>query len=180
MNDHLLLEKLTLHVKVDNENQIFSDFAYNEDNLSSELSNYLKEKAECAFPLPAKENFIIKIHSDNHHLRLPEITRCIHRHFHNEYDAAKRQLHHALRMALVLFGLGMIALILNYFAVTYVNNFFLTSILNITAWVFIWAAVEVAVLERHDIKRDCIILRRLAYAEVAFSNGTKLDAPVYI
>lgn len=180
MKDHLKPNEFTLHVKINDESQIFSNLNFNEDNLNYELGNYLQEKAEHEFPLPLKENYTINIHSINPNLRLPEVTRCIHHHFHNRYDAEKRKLRDNLRFALILFTLGMLTLVLNYFAVTYFNNFFLTRILDITAWVFIWGAVEVSVLERHNIRRNCIILRRLAFAEVKITYNTKLDAPVYI
>lgn len=180
MTDHLLKDKLTLHVKIDDESQIFSNYGYNEDNLSSELSNYLSEKAEHGIPLPPDENFIINIHTKNLSLRLPEITRCIHRHYHNEYDAEKRRLRNNLHFALVLFISGMLALVLRFFAMKFINNFFLTEFLNITSWVFVWGAVEVFVLERYNIRRRCIVLRRLAFAEIIITPDTKLDAPIYI
>ncbi len=180
MDDHLLMEKLTLHVKVDNEDQIFSDFAYNEDNLSPELSNCLIEKAENALPLPRKENFIIKIHSNNASLRLPEITRCIHRHFHNAYDAAKRKLRSLTHLVMLFFTLGLLTLVLQFLANQFFDNFFVNEVLNITDWVFIWGAIEIVFLECRSARKDCMILRRLAYAEVAFTDSTKIDAPVYI
>jgi len=180
VEDHLLLDKLTLHVKIDNESQFFSNYTYNGDNLSHDLGDYLLEKAETALPVPVKENFIINIHTQNHNLRLPEITRCIHRHFHNEFDAEKRKLRSNLHFALVLFTLGLAALVLRFIALQFTTNFFITEILNITSWVFIWGTVEVIVLERHNIHRRCNILRRLAYAEVMLSDNTKLDAPIYI
>ncbi len=180
MNDHLLMERLTLDVKIDNENQIFSDFAFNEDNLNPELSNYLIEKAEHALPLPAKENFIVKIHSDNANLRLPEITRCIHRHFHNAYDAAKRKLRSLTRLVMLFFFLGVITLVLQFMANQFFDNFFVNEVLNITDWVFIWGAIEIIFLECRAARKECVILRRLAYAEVAFTDSTKMDAPVYI
>ena len=180
MEEQLLLHKLTLHVKIDDESQLYSNYSYSGDNLSPELSDYLKEKAEHALPLPPKENFIVQIHTQNNNLRLPDITRCIHRHFHNEYDAEKRKLRNNSRLALVLFTLGMVALVLQFFAEEYVDNFFLTEILNVAAWVFIWGAVEVFVLERYNIRRHCVILRRLAFAEIDITNDSKLDAPVYI
>jgi len=180
VKDHLPPRNFTLHVKIDDESQIFSNYTYNEDNLNFELGNFLQEKAEHEFPLPVKENYTVNIHSENSNLRLPEVARCIHHHFHNRYDAEKRKLRDNLRFALVLLFLGMFALILRYFAMTYINNFFLTEILNITSWVFIWGTVEVIILERHNIRRHCIIARRLAFAEIKITANTKLDAPVYI
>lgn len=180
MDKQLIKPDYNLHVKIADESQIFSKFSYTEDNLNEELSTFLFEKAEHAFPLPVKENFTINIHTTNPHLRLPEITRCIHHHFHNRYDAEKRKLRDNFRFAMGLIMLGLLALVLRYFAVTYVDNFFLSEILNITSWVFIWGAVEVIILERHNIRRHCIVARRLAFAEVKIIGNTKLDAPIYI
>lgn len=180
MKDHLLPQQFTLHVKVKDESQIFSDYTYNEDNLNYELGNYLQEKAEHEFPLPIKENYIINIHSENPNLRLTEVTRCIHHHFHNRYDAEKRKLRDNFRFATILFAIATLALITYFLAETYVGNFFLTEIADLLTWVFGWGAVEVSLLERHTIRRRSIILRRLAFAEVKITGDTKLDAPVYI
>lgn len=180
MHNHITTDKLSLHIKIDNENQIFSEYSFDGDNLNTELSECLIEKAERVKSLPKNENFKIQIHTNNYNLRLPEITRCIHRHFHNAYDLAKRKLHNLLRYTLVLFGLGILFLVAYYFAETYVDSLFLTEILDIATWVFVWAGVELIFLERHEIVRDCAVLRRLAFAEVSLSHDTKMDAPVYI
>jgi len=180
VKDHLKLNEFTLHVKINDESQIFSNLNFNEDNLNYELGNYLQEKAEHEFPLPTKENYIINIHTINPNLRLPEVTRCIHHHFHNRYDAEKRKLRDNMRFALIMFAIATLALITYFIAETYVGNFFFTEIADLITWVFGWGAVEVSVLERHNIRRNCIILRRLAFAEVKITYNTKLDAPVYI
>ena len=180
MKNNLPSNNFVLHIQVKDESQIFSNYTYNEDNLNYELGNYLQEKAEHEFPLPIKENYTINIHTNNPNLRLAEVTRCIHHHFHDRYDAEKRKLRDNLRFALILFAIGFGALVLRFIALTYANNFFLTELLNITSWVLLWGAVEVSLLERHSIRRRSIILRRLAYAEIKFTSNMKLDAPVYI
>ncbi len=180
MENHLTNDKFTLHVKIDKEDQVFSSYTYNEDNLNYEFGNYIQEKAEHEFPLPSKENYVINVHTQNGNIRLPEITRCIHHHFHNKYDAEKRKLRDNLHFALIMFAIATAALITYFIAETYVGNFFFTEIADLLTWVFGWGAVEVSVLERHNIRRRCLILRRLAFAEVIFSSNTKLDAPVYI
>ena len=180
MRKNLPTNEFTLHVRVDNENQIFSNYTFNEDNLNFELGNFLQEKAEHEFPIPSKENYTIDIHTTNANLRLPEITRCIHHHFHNRYDAEKRKLRDNLHFALLMFAIASMALIMYFVAETYVGNFFFTEIMDLITWVFGWGAVEISVLERHSIRRRCIILRRLAFAEIKITPNTKLDAPIYI
>lgn len=180
MKDHLPPRNFVLNVRVKDESQIFSDYTYNEDNLNYELGNYLQEKAEHEFPLPVKENYVINIHTDNPNLRLPEVTRCIHHHFHDRYDAEKRKLRDNLRFALVLFSISIFALIGYFLVETYISNFFLTKIAELLTCVFGWSAVEIGLIERHSIRRRGIILRRLAYAEIKFTSNMKLDAPVYI
>lgn len=113
-------------------------------------------------------------------MRLAEVTRCIHHHFHNRYDAEKRKLRDNLRFALLMFTIAAVALIMYFIAETYVGNFFFTEIMDLLTWVFGWGAVEVSVLERHSIRRRCIILRRLAFADIKITPNTKLDAPIYI
>lgn len=180
MAKQLLTDKFTLHVRIEDESQVFSSYTFNEDNLNFELGNFLQEKAEHEFPLPSKENYTIDIHTTNPNLRLSEVTRCIHHHFHNRYDAEKRKLRDNFRFALLMFAVAVSALVMYFVAETYVGNFFFTEIMDLITWVFGWGAVEVSVLERHSIRRRCIILRRLAFAEIKITPNTKLDAPVYI
>lgn len=168
-----------MHVKIENENQIFSDYSFNEDNLNSELGEFIVKKAERV--TPAKdENYLINIHSESSHLRLPEVTRVIHRHFHNLYDAEKRKLRDNLRLALTMLAVAAVALVLYWVAEEFVGNFFFTEIMDLMTWVFGWSFVEVIVLERYSIRRRCRMMRRLAFAEVKITGNTKLDAPVYI
>lgn len=180
MQDHLLTEKLTLHVKVKNAEDLLSDYTYDDDNINPDLSDYLIERAEHIFPLPAKENFIINIHTEDTHIRLSEITRRIHRHFHDEYDLAKRKLKHNLQLSLILFLVGMLTMSLLFLADFFIGNFFLVTFLDVSTWVFIWGAVEIFLIDRHDIRHDCKILRRLAFAEVIITADNQTSAPVYI
>ncbi|MBQ7973866.1 MAG: hypothetical protein IJ295_02850 [Clostridia bacterium] len=180
MHDHLLTEKLTLHVKVKNAEDLLSNYTYDDDNINPDLSDYLIEKAEHIYPLPVKENFIINIHTKDTKLRLSDITRRIHRHFHDEYDIAKRKLQYNTRLALTLFVLGMTMMLLYFLAEHFVGNFFLTKILEVSTWVFIWGAVEVFIIDRHDLRNECALLRRLAFAEVIITADNRTSAPVYI
>ena len=68
MRDHLLNDKLSLHVKIKNAEDLLSNYTYNEDNINPDLSEYLIEKAEHIFPLPTKENFIINIEVCNFYI----------------------------------------------------------------------------------------------------------------
>lgn len=180
MRDHLLNDKLSLHVKIKNAEDLLSNYTYNEDNINPDLSEYLIEKAEHIFPLPTKENFIINIHTEDTRLRVTEITLRIHRHFHDEYDIAKRKLRSNTVLSIIMFIIGMVTMTLCFLADYFIGNFFLTKTLEITCWVFIWGAVEVFIIDRHDIRRECAILRRLAFADVVISNDTKFNSPVYI
>ena len=181
MTEQAPLTNLTLHVKIEDRSQLISDYAFDGDNLNPALSDYLIEKAECVSSLPRQQNFTIKLHTTKEDLHLPDVTRCLHRHFHDAYDAEKRKLRSNLHLALFCFALGMLALVAQYFMALYWENFFVNEFFNIVAWVFTWAAVEVTIIDRHSIRRRCKILRRLAFAEVVIANNTELDAtPVYI
>ena len=180
MQDHLLKEKLTLHVKIKNAEDLLSNYTYDDDNINPELSEYLIEKAEHIYPLPAKENFIINIHTEDQQIRSSDITRRIHRHFHDEYDIAKRKLQYNTHLAMALFILGMTAMLLYFAADTWIHNFFLTKILEVTTWVFVWGAVEVTFIDRHEIRQNCMLLRRLAFADVVITYNNQASKPTYI
>ena len=106
--------------------KFFSSYNYNEDILNDELGNFLQEKAEHECAIPLKENYIINIHTQNPHLRLPEITRGIHHHFHNRYDAEKRKLRDNTRFALILFAIAITSLLIYYFFENCFHNFFIS------------------------------------------------------
>lgn len=180
MKDHLLNDKLSLHVKIKNKEDLLSNYTYDEDNINPDLSEYLIEKAEHIYPLPSKENFIINIHTQDASLSLSGITHRIHRHFHDEYDIEKRKLRSNTRLALIMFIIGLMALTLYFIIDHFFYNFFLVKIVEVTTWVFIWGGIEVILIDRHDIRHHCAILRRLAFADVVITHDSKLSAPVYI
>ena len=180
MHDHLLKEKLSLHVKIKKAEELLSEYTYDEDNINPDLSDYLVEKAEHIYPIPAKENFIINIHTEDTSVRLPEITRRIHRHFHDEYDSAKRKLQYNIYLGIAMLLLGLISLSVYFLIDRFLHNFFLIKIIEIFTWVFIWGAVEVLIIDRHDLKHDCLLMRRLAYADVVISYDSKMIKPIYV
>ena len=89
-------------------------------------------------------------------------------------------MQHNTRLSIGLFLFGMLAMILLYIADIYIGNYFLIKFLDVTTWVFIWGAVEVFLIDRHDIRNECAILRRLAYADVVITHDNKTGARVYI
>ncbi|MBR4418720.1 MAG: hypothetical protein IKT33_01810 [Clostridia bacterium] len=167
-------------MKIKKSEDLLSEYTYDDDNINPDLSEYLIEKAEHALPLPAKENFVINIHTEDNNLRLSDITRRIHRHFHDEYDVAKRKLRYNTRLTLALSVLGLVAMLLYFFSELYIGNFFVIKIFEVATWVFVWGAVEIFIIDRHDIRHECSLLRRLAYAKVVITNDMNINTPTYI
>lgn len=180
MHDHLLKDKLTIHVKVQSKENLLSSYTYDDDNISPELSECLVEKAEHIHPIPAKENFTINIHTEDLSIGRYEVTRRIHRHFHDEYDSAKRKLQYNIYLGIAMLLLGLISLSVYFLVDRFLHNFFLIKIIEIFTWVFIWGAVEVLIIDRHDLKHNCLLMRRLAYADVVISYDSKTIKPIYV
>ncbi|MDE7208469.1 MAG: hypothetical protein K2O31_01155, partial [Clostridia bacterium] len=53
-------------------------------------------------------------------------------------------------------------ILINHFT----DNIYITSIIEIAAWVFIWEAVDFFFLQRPVVKGKCILIQRIYTAEI--------------
>ena len=86
------------------------------------------------------------------------------------YKEAKREIKRISFISLIMTLLGIIALtallLINYFT----DNLYITSIVEIAAWVFIWEAVDYFFLQRPTVKAKCILIQRIYLAEIEICN----------
>ena len=153
-----------INIKVENKNQIISNFSYNEnDRLSKELSEYLVEKSKNArITQEIQLNFYSKDNIDKN-----EIQATINNHFHEEYLESKNELKRLNIFIITMFVLGVLtlAVLVALYNRNFIN-FYFEMILEIAAWVFIWEAIDGLFLQRPKIRRKNIQIQKLCSAKI--------------
>lgn len=151
-----------IDVKIYDREQLFSAYSYSGDKLNGEFSEYIFDKAKDA---PIKDKIKIKIHTKAD-LDKNEVRQSIQSHCKSEYKETKKQIKRIILISSIMTILGMIALtaliLINHFT----DNIYVTSIVEIAAWVFIWEAVDFFFLQRPVIKGKCILIQRIYTAEI--------------
>lgn len=151
-----------INVKIYNKDQLFSTYSYSGDKLNSEFSEYIFDKAKDA---PIKDRIKIKIHTETD-LDANEVQQTLKSHCKSEYKESKKQVKRIVLISAIMTILGILALtaliLINHFT----DNIYITSIIEIAAWVFIWEAVDFFFLQRPVVKGKCILIQRIYTAEI--------------
>ncbi|MDE6471514.1 MAG: hypothetical protein K2L52_00605 [Clostridia bacterium] len=151
-----------INVKIYNTDQLFSAYSYSGDKLNGEFCEYIFDKAKDA---PLKDRIRIKIHTAAD-LDASDVQQSLRSHCKSEYIESKKQVKRLVLIATIMTILGIIALtaliLINHFT----DNIYFTSIVEISAWVFIWEAVDFFFLQRPVVKGKCILIQRIYMAEI--------------
>ncbi|MDE7191608.1 MAG: hypothetical protein K2O35_04010 [Clostridia bacterium] len=151
-----------INVKIFNKDQLFSTYSYSGDKLNSEFSEYIFDQAKDA---PIKDRIKIKIHTETD-LDANEVQQSLKSHCKSEYKESKKQVKRIVLISAIMTILGILALtaliLINHFT----DNIYITSIIEIAAWVFIWEAVDFFFLQRPVVKGKCILIQRVYTAEI--------------
>ncbi|MBD5636393.1 MAG: hypothetical protein HDP28_01035 [Clostridia bacterium] len=167
LNNNELNEKSTedpseIKVKIDSKEQLFSTYSYSGDKLNSEFSDYIFDKAKSA---PIKEDIKIKIHTCDD-IDAEEVQQTLKSHCLSEYKESKKEVKRIVLISTIMTVLGILALtaliLINHFT----DNLYITSIVEIAAWVFIWEAVDYFFLQRPLVKGKCILIQRIYMAQI--------------
>lgn len=155
-------EPSAINVGITSRDQLFSSYGYSGDKLNTEFSEYVFDKAK---DLPVGEDVRINIHTEES-IDAAEVTQALKRHYRMQYKQAKKEFKRMTWISAVMTALGIIALtaliLINHFT----DNLYITSIVEIAAWVFIWEAVDYFFLQRPVVKAKCILIQRIYAAEI--------------
>ena len=161
-----------INVKIDSKEQLYSSYSYSGDKLNNEFSEYVYEKAKS---VPINESIKIRIHSTDD-IDAAEVEQTIKRHYRAEYKQTKKEIKRIAVISLIMTLLGILALtaliLINHFT----ENLYVTSIVEIAAWVFIWEAVDYFFLQRPVVKGKCILIQRIYTAKTEIcKDGQQTD-----
>ena len=158
-----------INVKITSKDQLFSSYSYSGDKLNSEFSDYVFEKAKS---VPVKETVKIKIHTDDE-ISADEVKQIMQNHYRATYKETKQEIKRNGIVCLIMTILGILALtaliLINHFT----DNLYITSIVEIAAWVFIWETVDNFFLQRPLIKARCILIQRIYMSEIEICKITE-------
>ena len=151
-----------IDVKIDAKEQLYSAYSYSGDKLNSEFGDYVFEKAK---DVPFKDDITIRIHSDDH-IDADEASRALKSHYRAAYREAKKSVGHTTLVACIMTVLGIIALTALILLNRFTDNFYITSIVEIAAWVFVWEAVDYFFLQRPTEKTKCVLIQRIYMSKI--------------
>ena len=156
-------ENFIINIKTEHQNQILSSFNYdNKDTLNSEFSDYLWKNAKM---MPPNKDLQINIYSKEN-INEQEVIKATKSHYAREYAETKLSLSRTNFVALVSLLLGIISLALLLVFYSVLNNFYLTTLTEIMAWVFVWEAVDKFFYGRAEIKRKCSLIQKIYTAQI--------------
>ena len=153
----------TINIKAENKAAIFSDYNYDSNEvLNPNLEAFLVEKAKS---IPPKSNLRVKIFTDDC-VDENEVKVAYKNKFKGDFEELEQELRRNMLFALTMLILGVLFIGFLILEMHFLNNYILSTILEIAAWVFIWEAVDSFFLERSVIKRKRYQMARLYYAEL--------------
>lgn len=154
-----------IEIKIDSREQIFSSYSYSGDKLNAEFCDFIYEKAKRA---PVSEELSVKIYSDRQ-IDADEVGKTLKSHFSNEYREARQDMKRVTTISAIMALFGLLTLtvlvLLNYFW----DNFYVSTIVEIAAWVFVWEAVDYFFLQRPQIKAKLLLIQRIYLAKIELS-----------
>ena len=156
-------DTFTIDVKVENSNQVFSKYNYNKDDtLNYEFCDHLLNNAKL---MPSTSDMKIRIHSSEN-LDASKVKNALKSHFSRDYAETKLDLLKTKITALTSLILGILSLAILIIFYNVFDNFYITTIIEIIAWVFVWEAADKFFYDRTQIKRKCLILQKIYTAQV--------------
>jgi len=159
-----ILNSEIINIKVENKNQIISNFSYDEnDKINKDLSEFIVAKSKrVPITKDIKLNFYTKNYIDKN-----EIQSTIKNHFNEEYLESKSELKRLNVFIITMLALGILtfAILVALYNRNFSNIYF-EMILEIAAWVFIWESIDATFLQRPKIKRKNIQMQKLSLAQV--------------
>lgn len=152
----------TINIKAEHQKQIISPFNYdNKDTLNNDFCDYLWKNAKMMSP---NDDLEINIYS-NEIINKQEVIRATKIHYAREYAETKLQLSRTNFVALVSLLLGILSMALLLIFYSVYDNFYVTTLIEIMEWVFVWEAVDKFFYGRTNIKRKCILIQKIYSAK---------------
>ena len=161
-------DDVVINVKADCDEQIFSTYSYdNKTALNADLSNYLWENAKAS---PQFKDIKLNIYCKEH-IEKSDVECAIKSHYKRAYDEIKFELKRTNLFSFICLILGLLSLTALFFTYKLYDNFILTSIIDIFAWVFVWEATDKFCFERTTLKLKSLTVLRLYYAEIFIKSN---------
>lgn len=171
----------TINIKAESKAAIFSDYNYDSNEvLNSNLEEFLVEKVK---NIPPKVNLRVKIFTDDC-VDENEVKVAYKNKFKGDFEELEQELKRNMLFAFTMLILGVLFMGFLILEIYFLNNYILSTILEIAVWVFVWEAVDSFFLERSSIRRKRYQLARLYYADLEVvtldfdkieKNLTKID-----
>lgn len=132
-------------------NELFSSYNYNSDDvINKDLADYIWQKSKL---VPFNHDIKLQIYTKEE-VDKKEVKSALNTYYRAEYLDAKSELKKNTIFSLLCLFFGVVTLVVLSLFNSLIDNFYLLSITDILAWVFIWEAFDVFFFQRsHSIRR---------------------------
>ena len=120
---------------------------------------------------PQNSSIQINIYA-NEPINEQDVITATKTHYAREYMEEKIKLSRTNFSALVSLLLGILSLALLLIFYSVLDNFYLNTLTEIMAWVFVWEAVDKFFYSRNNIKRNCILIQKIYSAQINIIKDT--------
>ena len=158
---------LTIKLKIEQEDDLFSPFDPDKELISEDVSEYLLNSFQRKRK-SVKDTCVIRIISDAP-LDKENVKKRLRDHFSGEIAEVKRSLKKLSIKTICLAVFGLIVLSLMFWLSANSDSMFL-EILDIIAWVSIWEATSIIVIQSYDFRKAKRDYKKLTEATIEISD----------
>ena len=159
--------RIILDMTVRDDSDFLSPFSKSkEPTIASEVAEFLESRVDTLTP---RDTAALHIHSsciekdEEKHYR-----RAIKAYYTEQYHANRRQLRRNSILAAILLALGILTLAVMIVIDALIESMIWTEVIDIAAWVFLWEAVDLHILEGHALRVRQRQILALLSMEVSF------------
>lgn len=155
-------------IKAPTREELFSKYNYNKDDvINKDLADYIWQKSKL---IPFNHDIKLQVYT-NEEIKEKEVRSALNTYYRSEYLDAKSEIKKNTIFSLLCLAFGVITLILLSLLSSKFDNFYLVSITDILAWVFVWEAFDVFFFQRSHGIRKLKEIQRLYTAKIEIVVG---------
>lgn len=152
-----------ISLKAVSREELFSKYNYNSDDIiNKDFTDYVWHKAKL---VPLGQDIKLQIFCEEE-IKKEEVDSALKNYYRAEYLDTKSELKNKTKFSIICLLLGIVTLTLLSFVNVLFSNFYVESVIDILAWVFVWEAFDVFFFQRSISIRKLKRIQRLYSANI--------------
>ncbi len=162
-----------IYVGLKEASDFFSPHAYlTYEFINTNVEDYIK-KYESTIPIEKDVSVDIYTETPTTHDEKKRIRRALKRHYAEDIVSTEKTYKRETRLGFTFSLIGVFIILLEALLYSFINNFFLDTLLAVVGWLFLWDGLEHLVYDRASIKHKLIRQYRILNAKVHVRQYSK-------